>query len=129
MNKLYGNQIRKDNIEFHKCKSEHWMQTEFDESVLDYWKLPNGIFMAKFEKDDGLDGKNDVKNPLPSHLGSIRISNIKRIMKHFIRKINGFFNNNVFYTDTDSLYSEKKNWNVLDKIGLVASNLCQVKND
>ena len=31
------------------------METEFDENVLDYWKLPNGNYMVKMKKDDGLD--------------------------------------------------------------------------
>ena len=31
MNSLYGVQIRKDIDQFYKCKSEHWMQTEYDE--------------------------------------------------------------------------------------------------
>ena len=35
MNSLYGVQIRKDNNQFYKCKSEHWMQTEYDGNVLD----------------------------------------------------------------------------------------------
>ena len=37
MNSLYGVQIRKDIDQFYKCKSEHWMRTEYDENVLDYW--------------------------------------------------------------------------------------------
>ena len=42
MNSLYGVQIRKDIDQSYKCKSQHWMETEYDENVLDYWKLPNG---------------------------------------------------------------------------------------
>ena len=41
MNSLNGVQIRKDINESFKCKSEHWMQTEYDDNVLDYWKLLN----------------------------------------------------------------------------------------
>ena len=41
MNSLYGVQIRKDIDQSYKCKSQHWMQTEYDEYVVDYWKLPN----------------------------------------------------------------------------------------
>ena len=41
MNSLYGVQIRKDVNESYYCKSENWTKTEFDENVLDYWKLPN----------------------------------------------------------------------------------------
>ena len=42
MDSLYGVQIRKDIYESLYCKSEIWMKTEFDENVLDYWKLPDG---------------------------------------------------------------------------------------
>ena len=41
MNSLFGVQIQKVISDFCKCLSEHWMQTEYDENVLDYWKLPN----------------------------------------------------------------------------------------
>ena len=47
LNRLYGVQIRKDNIEFYICKSEHWMQTEYGEN--DYWRLQNGICIVKFK--------------------------------------------------------------------------------
>ena len=50
-------------------------------------------------------------------------------MNNFIRKIDGFYTNNVYNTDTDSLYIEKKSWDVLDKAGLVGDDLCQGRND
>ena len=50
-------------------------------------------------------------------------------MNNFIREINGFYNNSLYYTDTDSLYIEKKYWDALDKANLVDRNLCQGKND
>ena len=39
MNSLYGEQIRTDIEESYQCKSEYWMETEYDERVLDYQKL------------------------------------------------------------------------------------------
>ena len=126
---LYGAQIRKDINQAYKCKSQHWMETEHDGNVLDYWKLPNGNYIVKLKKDDGLEGDNDVKNTLPSQLGAFILSNSKRIMNNFIREINGFYNNSIYYGDTDSLYIETKYWDVLDKANLVGKNLCQVKND
>ena len=81
------------------------------------------------KKDDGLEGDNDVKNTLPSHLGAFILSISERIMNNFIREINGFYNNSIYYGDTNSLYTEKKYWDVLDKANLVGKNLCQGKND
>ena len=39
MNALYGELLRKDNLESYQCKSEMWMMTEYDERVLDYKKF------------------------------------------------------------------------------------------
>ena len=69
INSLYGVQIRKDLNESYYCKTENWMKTEFDENVLDYWKLPNGKYIVKMKKDDGLDDDCDIKNTLPAVLG------------------------------------------------------------
>ena len=129
LNSLYGVQIRKDIDQSYKCKSQHWMETEYDENVLDYWKLPNGSYIVKLNNDDGSEGDNDVKNTLPSHLGAFIFSKSKRITNNFIREINGFYNNSIYYGDTDSLNTEKKYCDVLDKANLVGKNLCQGKND
>ena len=50
-------------------------------------------------------------------------------MNTFIRELNGFYNNSIYYGDTDSLYTEKKHWDVLDKTTLVRKELCQGKNE
>ena len=100
MNSLYGAQLRKDNNEPYKCVSEHWMQTVYEDNVIDYWKLAKG---KKTKKDSGLDGDNAVNNTLPSHLGAFILSNSKRIINKFIGETNGFSTNNVYYTDTGSL--------------------------
>ena len=50
MNSFYGFQIRRETNESYKCKSEHWMKTEYDDNVLDHWKLPNGNYIVKFKK-------------------------------------------------------------------------------
>ena len=109
MNSLYGVQIRRVINEPYYCKSETWIKTEFDENVLDYWRLPNGNSILKLEKDDGLDDDGcDIEITSPAVLGAFILSNSKRILNNFIREINGFFNNNIYYTDCDSLYIEKK---------------------
>ena len=81
------------------------------------------------KKDDGLDSDNDVRNTLPSHLGAFILSNSERIMNNFIREINGFHNNSIYYGVTDSLYIEKKYWHRLDRAKLVGKKLCLGKTD
>ena len=53
------------------------METEFDENVLDYWRLPNGNYIVKTRKNDGVDHDCDIKNTLPAHLGAFILSNSK----------------------------------------------------
>ena len=128
MNALNEIQNRKDINELYNCKSQQWIETEYDDNVLDYWKLANGNFTLKMKKDDGLDGDNDIKNTLPSRLGAFTLGNTKRIMNNFIGEKNGFYNNSLFYGDMNSTYIEKQYWDVLDKSGLVGSNLCRGEN-
>ena len=129
MNSLYGVQIRRDINESYLCKPETLMETELDENILNYWRLPNENYIVKIKKDDGLDDDCDIKNTLPAVLGAFILSNSKRILNSFIREKNGFFNNTIYYGETDSLYIEKKDWDVLDKGNLVEEGLCQGKND
>ena len=67
------------------------------------------------KKDDGLDDDCDIKSTLPAVLGAFILSNSERIKNNLIREINGFYNNSIYYGDTDSVYNEKKYWDVLDK--------------
>ena len=48
-------------------------------------------------------------------------------MNNFIREIVGFYNNSIYYTDCDSLYIEKKYWDLLDKANLVGKIYVKVK--
>ena len=104
------------------------MKTEDDENVLGYWKLPNGNYIVKMKKDDGLDDDCDIRNTLPEHLGAFNLGNSKRDMNDFIREINDFHNNSIYYGDTDSLNIEKKKWDVLDNANLIGEDLRQGKN-
>ena len=129
MNSLYGEQIRKDIEEKFACKSEMWMQTEYDERVKDYWKISGINYIVKMIDDPRLEDEIKKLNTMPLHLGAFVLSNSKRIMNDFIHAINGFYTNDVYYTGTDSLYIENKHWDKLDKAGLVGRNLLQGKND
>ena len=129
MNSLYGENIRKDIEEKFLCKSQMWMESEYDERVKDYWKISGINYIVKMIDDAGLEDEIKKINTMPLHLGSFVLSNSKRIMNNFIHVINGFYTNDVYYTDFDSLYIENKYWDKLEKAGLVGKNLLQGKND
>ena len=126
---LYGVRIGKDINQSYKCESQNWMETEYDDKVLGYWRLADQNHIVKFKKDDGLEGHNDAKNTLPSYLGAFILSNIEQIMNDFIGGKNEFYKISIYCSDTDSLYIEKKHWGVLDKTYLVGSSLWQCEND
>ena len=129
MNSLYGEFLRKDILESYQCKSEMWMMTEYDERVLDYQKINHGNYIVKMKDDEGLEVEVKKANTLPLQLAVFILSNSKRFMINFIHAIDGFYNNDVYYTDTDSLYIENKHWNKLQGSGLVGKSLFQGKND
>ena len=129
MNSLYGENIRKDIEEKFVCKSESWIMSEYDESVKDYWKISGINYFVKIIDDAGLEDEVKRLITMPLHLGAFALSNSKGIMNNFIHANNGFYTNDVYYTDTDSLYIENKHWDKLDKAGFVGKNLLQGKND
>ena len=129
MNALYGEFSRKDILESYQCKSDVWMMTEYDERVLDYQKIIHGIYIVKLKDDEGLEDEVKKVNTLPIQLAVLILSNSKRIINNFIHAIDGFYTNDVYYTDTDSLCIQSKHWEKLDKPGLVGKFFLQGKND
>ena len=129
MNSLYGEQIRKDIEEKFACKSELSMETEYDERIKNYWKISGNNYIVKMIDDPGLEDEVKKLNTMPLQLGAFVLSNSKRMMNNFIHAINGFYTNDLYYTDTDSLYIENKHWDKLDKAGLVGKELLQGKSD
>ena len=83
----------------------------------------------KIKNDGGLQDEVEKVNTMALHLGAFVLSKSKRIMNNFIRAIGRFYTNDVFYTDTHSLYIENKHWDKLAKAGLVGKNRLQGKND
>ena len=50
-------------------------------------------------------------------------------MNNFIHAIDGFYSNDIYYTDTVAMYIEDQPWDKLQGGGLVGKNLLQGKND
>ena len=97
--------------------------------MLDYQKINHGNYIVKMEDDEEVEDEVKKSNTLPLHLAVFILSNSKIIMNNFIHAIDGFYSNDVYYIDIDSLYVENKHWNDLDKAGLVGRNLLQGKKD
>ena len=79
--------------------------------------------------DEGFQDEVKKLNTMPLHLGASVLSNSKRIMNNFIHAIDGVYSNDVYYTDTDSLYIENKHWNKLKEKNLIGKERLQGKND
>ena len=80
MNSLYGENLRKEIEEKFACKSEMWIETEYDERVLDYWKISGIKYIVKMTDDAGLEDEVKKLNTTPLHLGSFVLSTSKRII-------------------------------------------------
>ena len=119
MKALYSEFLRKEILESYKCKSELWMMSEYDERVIDYEKINNGNYIVILKDDEGLQDEVKKVNTLPLQLAVSILSNSKRIMNIFIHAIDGLHSNDVYYTDTDSLYIENKHWNKLEEKNLI----------
>ena len=105
------------------------MMSEYDERVKDYWKISGNNYIVKMIDDSGLEDGVKKLNTMPLHSGAFVLSNSKRIMNNFIHAINRFYTNDIYYTDTDSLYFDIKHWDKLDKACLFGKGLLQGKND
>ena len=108
MNSLYSEQITKDIEENFACISEAWMMTEYDEQVEGYWRISHGNYIVKMIDDPGLEDEVKKLNTMPLHLSAFVLTISKRFMNSYIQAINGFFTNDVYFGDTDSLCIESK---------------------
>ena len=111
------------------CESEQCMKTENDKNVSDYWNLPNGYYIVKIEKKDSVDDGCGIENVLPAHLCAFILCSSSRSMIILFGKIDGLYTKTIYCSDTDSLYIERKYWDVLDRSELVEVGLCQGQND
>ena len=107
------------------------MREKFDDRVKEWFPLKNGNLIVKLEEDESVDDYDKAKsiNTMPSPFGSSILSHGKRLMNDVINEINGFYNNNIYYTDRDSLYIHKKHWSNLVKKGYVGKSPGLGKND
>ena len=65
---LYVENVRKNIPEELGCKTEHWMSTEHDERIFDYWRLRNREKIVELKQDDGLKCETGLKKSNASSL-------------------------------------------------------------
>ena len=128
---VYGGNIRKDINEEYKWVTENWMRENFDDRIKEWFPLKNCNFIVKLEDDEGVDDYDKAKsiNTMASHFGSYILSHSKRLMNDVFNEIDGFYSNNIYYTDTDSGYIHKKHWSTSVEKGFVGKSLGLGKND
>ena len=86
------------------------MRENLNDRVKEWFPLRNVNLKVKSEDDKGVDAYDKAKSvkTMPSHFGSGILSHSKRLMNDVIRQIGGFYDDNFYSTDTDSLYIHKK---------------------
>ena len=101
------------------------MREMFDDRVKVRFPLKNGNLIVNLEDDEGVDDYDKAKsvNTMPSHFGRYILSHSKRLMNDVIKQIGAFYNNSIYYTDTDSLYMHEKYLSDLVDNGFVGKSL------
>ena len=94
-------------------------EKKFDDRVNEWFPLKNGNLQVKLKDDEGVDDFDKEKsvNTMPSHFGSNFLSHSKRLMNDVIKQIDGFYNNSIYYTDTDFFIYTKNTglmWLIMD---------------
>ena len=101
------------------------MRENLDDRVKDRFLWKNGILLVKLDYDEGVEDYDRAKSvkTMSSHFRSYFLSHSKRLKNDAIEQIGGFYNINIYYTDTDYLYIHKKYWISLVDIGFVGESL------
>ena len=68
-------------------------------------------------------------NSQPPHLGSFILSHSNRLLNDVILAIEGFKNNKINYSDTDSVYIHNDDYEVLKTKGFIGRNIYQSRNN
>jgi len=122
MNSLYGKTIQKLIKDSWKVMEKKSLLREFDNRFKDIKEI-NGKFLCKIE--------NDIESipSMPLYLGSLILAYSRKIMNNLIESIDGFKNNEVYYTDTDSIYIRSSKYKNLIDSNYIGKELGQAKND
>ena len=99
--------------------------SEYDERMKECWKISGGNFIVEMIDVARLEYEVKMLNTMPLRMRAFVLGNSRLIINDFIRAINGFYTNDLYYKDTDSMYTENKHSDKLDRADLVGKNLLQ----
>jgi DNA polymerase type B, organellar and viral len=122
MNSSYGSLVMRSFDNVYQFVSEEKFDRDYDETV-SLITVANGKYFTRYKN------KCHHDNTKPISLGAFILSYSKLIMNKHIYALDGFYNHNIVYCDTDSLYIPKRMYRLLEENGLVGNQLGQSKND
>ena len=103
--------------------------SEYDERVIDYWKISGNNYIVKTVDDTGLEDEVKKLNTMPLHLGSFVLTNSKRIMNILYTLLTDFLQMiSTLKILTACILRTNIGINYI-KLVLVGKNLLQGKND
>ena len=107
------------------------MKTENDDRFIEWFPFKNINIMVEKTDNEGVDDNGYSKkiNSQPCHLGAFIISHSKRLMNDVLIALDVFKNHKIYYSDTDSGYFHKNDYNILREKSLIGKELFQSEND
>ena len=93
------------------------MKTELDDRVIEWFPLKKNNKMVKIADHEGVEDNGYNKKIISQsrHLGAFILSQSKRLMNDVIIALDGFKNHKIYYSDTDSGYIYRNDYEVLKK--------------
>ena len=87
--------------------------------------------MVVIADHEGVDysGYSKKINSQSCHLGAFILSHSEKLLNDVIIALDGFKNHKTYYSDTDSGYIQKNDYNTLKEKGLIRKKIFQSKND
>ena len=104
-----GQTVRKDIEYIHEFDTQKWMEAKIDIRFVGNWQVTRDYCKGKPIQDHGIDGVSVIedKNTMLLQFGAFNLNKSKRLSNIFVLAIDGFEDDKIYYTDTDSLEVKK----------------------
>ena len=104
---------------------------EYDNQLKELFPIKNGNIIVKIQDHDGVDDNGYGKKIIspPCLLCSFLLSHSKRLLNDVILGKDGFKNNKIYYSCTDSIYIHKNYHDILKTKDFIGKDLFHSEND